>query len=98
MAMERAEKLKKIEEKMAQLKAQKQAILAREKQIDRKKRNHRLIQFGALSEKYFDCKDIEPQEFELLLKTIVSISSVKEILNEKTNRKDVGKLIDKQMG
>jgi len=83
---------------MAQLKAQKQAILAREKQIDRKKRNHRLIQFGALSEKYFDCKDIEPQEFELLLKTIVSISSVKEILNEKTNRKDVGKLIDKQMG
>jgi len=82
---------------MAQLKAQKQAILAREKQIDRKKRNHRLIQFGALSEKYFDCKDIEPQEFELLLKKIVAVSSIKEILNKNAKEKDVDKLIDEQM-
>lgn len=56
------EQLKRIEEKMAQLKAQKQAILQREKARERKERTRRLIQVGALAEKFFGVKT--PEEYE----------------------------------
>lgn len=42
-----AEKLADIDKKLEQLKAQKQALIAREKENERKERNHRLIQIGA---------------------------------------------------
>lgn len=42
-----AEKLADIEKKLEQLKVQKQSIIAREKEKERKERNHRLIQIGA---------------------------------------------------
>ena len=42
-----AEKLADIEKKLEQLKAQKQTIIAREKEKERKERTHRLIQIGA---------------------------------------------------
>lgn len=48
--MEHKEKIDKIEEKINQLKAQKQAILAREKEKERKARTRRLIQIGAIIE------------------------------------------------
>lgn len=48
--MEQKEKINKIEEKINQLKAQKQAILAREKEKERKARTRRLIQIGAIVE------------------------------------------------
>ena len=48
--MEQKEKLDKIEEKINQLKAQKQAILVREKEKERKARTRRLIQIGAIVE------------------------------------------------
>ncbi|WLF71111.1 hypothetical protein Q6375_16275 (plasmid) [Clostridium septicum] len=48
--MEQKEKIDKIEEKINQLKAQKQAILAREKEKERKARTRRLIQIGAIVE------------------------------------------------
>lgn len=48
--MEQKEKIDKIEEKINQLKAQKQAILAREKEKERKARTRRLIQIGAIIE------------------------------------------------
>ena len=43
-------KLNEIDEKIKKLKAQKQAILAREKEKERKARTRRLIQIGAIIE------------------------------------------------
>ena len=48
--MQNKEKIDKIEQKINQLKAQKQAILAREKEKERKARTRRLIQIGAIIE------------------------------------------------
>jgi len=49
------------------MKAQEQAIIARDKERQRKERANRLIQIGAIAEKHFDCKGIDPLEFEKLL-------------------------------
>ena len=48
--MQHKEKIDKIEQKINQLKAQKQAILAREKEKERKARTRRLIQIVAIIE------------------------------------------------
>lgn len=56
------DKLRKIDEQMSQLKAKKQAILNREKQQERKERTRRLIQIGAIIEKYFDIHTVEEAE------------------------------------
>lgn len=48
--MEEQTKIDKLELKINQLKAQKQAILAREKEKERKARTRRLIQIGAIIE------------------------------------------------
>lgn len=74
------EKLQELEKKMEQLKNRKKTLLAKQKQEERKARTHRLIQLGALSEKYFDCANIEPEEFEKLLKQIVATEDVTMIL------------------
>lgn len=62
------ERLKSIDEKIAQLKAQKQAITNREKEKQRKARTRRLIQLGALAEKYLNCEGVTPENFEAILK------------------------------
>lgn len=56
--MENKNKLNKIEEKINQLKAQKQAILAKEKEKERKVRTRKLIQIGAI----FDSMGIDNLE------------------------------------
>ncbi|WP_434291808.1 hypothetical protein [Clostridium botulinum] len=48
--MENKNKLDKIKEKINQLKAQKQAILAKEREKERKARTRNLIQIGAIIE------------------------------------------------
>ena len=48
--MQNKEKIDKIEQKINQLKAQKQALLAREKEKERKARTRRLIQIVAIIE------------------------------------------------
>lgn len=48
------EKLQELEEKIAQIKAQKQQIANRIQTKERKERTRRLIQVGAIFEKYFD--------------------------------------------
>ena len=48
--MQYKEKIDKIEQKINQLKAQKQALLAREKENERKARTRRLIQIVAIIE------------------------------------------------
>lgn len=63
------ERIEKIEKKIEQLKAQKQAIVQREKEKERKARTRRLIQIGALAEKYLDIHT--PEDMENWLKEFV---------------------------
>ena len=72
------QRLERIDERLLQMQAQKQDILAREKKRLRAERTRRLIQIGALSEKYFDVKDISPTDYEEFLKLLVSVSGVGE--------------------
>ena len=60
--------LEKIRAKMAQMQEREKRILTRDKARQRKERTRRLIQIGAIAEKYLDCKDIEPADFERLIK------------------------------
>lgn len=76
--MQENDRLKKIDEKMAQLKAQRQAIINREKEKERKERTRRLIQNGALAEKYLACEGLSPEELEKELQRIVAIPEVKQ--------------------
>lgn len=76
------ERLKKIDEKMAQLKAQKQAIMNREKEKERKERTRRLIQNGALAEKYLNCENMQPEEFEMLLQKVVAVADIKNMIKK----------------
>lgn len=73
------EKVKELEQKIEQMQKQKKAILAKEKKEQRAARTRRLIQIGALSEKYFNCPDIEPEQFEKLIAEIVKIQQVKSL-------------------
>ena len=68
--------------KIDQLKNQKQAVTNREKTQKRKERTRRLIQHGALAEKYFNCPDIDTGDFEILLKNIVRHVQIDIILYE----------------
>lgn len=74
------ERLQELNKKLEQLNNQKKQLLAKQKQEERKARTRRLIQIGALSEKYFDCANIEPEDFEKLLKEIIVIGGVQELL------------------
>lgn len=80
--VDREDQIKKIDEKMSQLKAQRQAIVAREKQKERKERTRRLIQIGALSEKYFRSPDISPNDFENLAQKIISLPDFNKLFSD----------------
>lgn len=56
------ERIEKLEEKISKLKAQKQALVAREKEKARKERTRRLIQIGALFESYTGVSSLEEAE------------------------------------
>lgn len=75
-------RLQKIREKMAQMKAQERTIITRDKERQRKERTRRLIQNGALAEKYLQCENMTPLEFEKVLKEITSTPNIKDILNK----------------
>lgn len=77
MTISNNNKLEQIEKKMAQLKAQKQALLNREREKERKARTQRLIQNGALAEKYLQCENLTPEDFEKFLQH----PAFKEVLN-----------------
>jgi hypothetical protein len=66
-------RLEKLEQKKAQLEHQIKAIQARENEKVRKARTRRLIQIGAIAEKYLQCpQDMEPAEFEQVMKQVVA--------------------------
>jgi hypothetical protein len=73
-----------IRQRLSELKAQQGKILAKNKEDQRKTRTRRLIQMGALAEKYFQLGGLELGEVEERLKAIVNIEAVKEILQSKT--------------
>lgn len=79
------EKIQELEKKMEQLKAQKKAIIEKENKIRRAQRTRRLIQIGALSEKYLNCPEIEPESFEKLIAEIVKNPAVKSLIEDNTN-------------
>lgn len=74
------ERLKKIDAQLAQLRAKKQAIINREKEKERKARTRRLIQNGALAEQYLHAVNMEPQNFEQLLRHLAAIPAVQMLL------------------
>jgi len=73
-----AQRLAKIDEKMEQMKAQKKDIVARNNKRQRQERTRRLIQIGAMTEKYFDIKDIQPNDYENFLQVFFKINNIKE--------------------
>ena len=77
--------LEELEKKMEQLKAQKKAIQAKQSKLERAQRTRRLIENGALAEKYLRCEKIEPADCEKLLQKLVTIDTVKTIIKGNIN-------------
>ena len=81
MTEQEEKRLQKIQEKIAQMKKQEQTIINREKERQRKARTRRLVQNGALAEKYLGCEGMGAVEFEVRLKEIVEVLSGKNFEN-----------------
>lgn len=79
------QKLQDLQKKLEQLQAQKKAIESRAKEKERKARTRRLIELGALSEKYLNCTNIAPTDFEKLLNELVHMEQVKSIILAKND-------------
>ncbi|MDR2572320.1 MAG: DUF3847 domain-containing protein [Oscillospiraceae bacterium] len=75
-------RLQMIREKMAKIKAQEKAILTKDKQRQRKERTRRLIQNGALAEKYLKCEGMNSGEFEKVLRGVTNLPTLKEIISK----------------
>lgn len=75
-------KLELLKEKKRQIENQIKTIQAKEREKERKARTRRLIQNGALVEKYLNCENIEPADLEQLLLTIVNIPEVKALIQQ----------------
>lgn len=74
------QKLQEVQKKMEQLKEQEKAIKARANKKERAERTRRLIENGALAEKYLQSERIAPADFEKLLSRLVQIEQVKNII------------------
>ena len=78
---EREEKqLQRICEKLEYMKSKQKEILSRDKKRKKQERTRRLIQIGALAEKYLDCKDMPPLEFEKFLLALAEYQNMGEII------------------
>lgn len=75
------ERIKQIDQQLAELKAKRRALAVMAKKKERTARTRRLIQIGALSEKYLDCYNISVENYEILISRIVNLPAVKELLN-----------------
>ena len=76
------EKLQEVEKKLQQLQNQKKTLLQKQKQEERKARTRRLIQIGALAEKYLHCEGIEPAAFEKMLQKMVSEKNDENVVED----------------
>ena len=73
MTERETKRLERISEKLEHIKAQRQDILARDRKRQRKERTRRLIQIGAVTEKYLNRKDINPITYENFWKNLFSV-------------------------
>lgn len=81
---EQIDKIDKLEQRIQQLKARKQAMLRREHEKERKLRTRELIQTGAVFEKFFGTRNAE--EAEKICQTIAkdsNFSHLKKLINFK---------------
>jgi len=81
-------RLQSIRERMAQLKAQEKSFIARVKEKERKLRTRRLIENGALAEKYLKCENFSPMQFEEKLKRVVKKIKIADSLRDKNSSSD----------
>lgn len=79
-----------LERKIEQLQAQKKEIQAKINKERRAQRTRRLIQNGALAEKYLGCEEILPEEFEKMLVKLVKIEQVKKLIDDNNKLKNHG--------
>lgn len=81
MAEKENVQLQKIRGKIAEMKVREQTLVQRDKERQRKERTRRLIQNGALAEKYLNCEGMEPLEFEEMLRKLVNLPTVQKDVN-----------------
>ena len=91
------ERLKELEKKIEQIKVQKQQVESRLKEKERKERTRRLIQVGAIFEKYFDIADVDQAEkIAFALKKHVENNKEKILAIDLEKSKEKAELIDKE--
>ena len=78
------ERVQNIDKKISQLNAQKQAIMNRKKDEERKKDTRRKIKIGGIFLKYFpDCRELDPKDdknFAGVANAIAALANDKEFL------------------
>ncbi|MDR3084805.1 MAG: hypothetical protein LBU47_00660 [Christensenellaceae bacterium] len=72
MTEREARQIESIRDKLAELKARQNAILARDKKRQRQERTRRLIKLGSLVEKYIHCENMELVEAERILQALTN--------------------------
>ena len=77
MTEKEEKRLQMLREKMSQIKAQENTILAKDRAKQRKEKIRRLINNGELAEKYLNCVGMNPQEFEKVLQYLIENTSSK---------------------
>jgi flagellin-specific chaperone FliS len=88
------ERLRELEEKMEQMKARKQQVENRMKEKERKERTRRLIQVGAIFEKYFDIVGVDQAEkIAFGLKEVVEKNKEKLLnMNLEKSKEELGQV------
>jgi len=81
-------RLQSIREKISQEKAKEKSFVARIKEKERKLRTRRLIENGALAEKYLKCENFSPMQFEEKLKRVVKKIKIADSLRDKNSSSD----------
>lgn len=76
-----------ISTKIKQLQAQRAELIQREKAKARKERTHRLIQHGALGEKYLECAAWQLNQVEAFYSFLLTVPAVKDYLATHNNMK-----------
>jgi hypothetical protein len=88
------ERLRELEEKLEQMKARKQQVENRMKEKERKERTRRLIQVGAIFEKYFDIVGVDQAEkIAFGLKEVVEKNKEKLLnMNLEKSKEELGQV------
>lgn len=79
--------IEKLEKKIEALKNRKQDLLQKERKKERAERTRRLVQYGAIFEKYFDIPDLESAEKIALFSTNFVKSNKEKWSNYPLNKK-----------